>query len=412
MKGEWVRRPQNGMAVVFLHGVLSSSEACWQHANGTYWPALLASDVRTNRAGIYVFSYRTNIFSKTYRLGDAVDALKEHLRLDGLFNCHTLVFVAHSMGGLVARKLVVERVVELRDKDICVGLFLLASPSLGAGYANMLEPLARLFGHSQADALRFSENNAWLMDLDKEFLNLKEAETIKLVGKELVEDVFIIFDRFVRSHIVPSFSGIRYFGEPFKVPDSNHFSIAKPDSAEAIQHRLLVQFISEIAAAEMDELPIEQELRGRLEAWLRACEEAELPFRTYHKLAAVFAMRSRFAASCFNSVGEDTAAKIDDWLRGTILSQTECERGLGARIVLAQDDAVSMAAAIARKEGAEEIDERHLLLAMLQDRSKGTLREICKRLGEKSLESIYRAAKLGRPRRIPPDASVVPSLKF
>jgi hypothetical protein len=46
-----------------------------------------------------------------------------------------------------------------------------------------------------------------------------------------------------RKPVVELSSGARYFGEPYKVPKSNHSSIAKPDSKDAIQHRLLCQFI-------------------------------------------------------------------------------------------------------------------------------------------------------------------------
>jgi pimeloyl-ACP methyl ester carboxylesterase len=245
MKGDWVRHPQKGVAVVFVHGVLSSGDGCWKSPNGAYWPSLLCEDPLAEGVGVYVFHYRTEIFSGTYRLGDAVDSLKEHMRLDDVFDCRSVIFVAHSMGGLVVRKLLVERVADFRDKGVSVGLFLVASPSLGSQYANLLAPLARFMGHAQADALRFSQNNAWLMDLDKEFTNLKEAQTLRLFGKELVEDVFIVFRALIRAQVVQPFAGARYFGEALKVPGSDHFSIAKPESAAAIQHRLLVRFIAE-----------------------------------------------------------------------------------------------------------------------------------------------------------------------
>jgi len=48
-------------------------------------------------------------------------------------------------------------------------------------------------------------------------------------------------------------------------------------------------------------LPLEEELRGRLELRLRACMEGEVPFRTFHKLAALFAMRSGFARKLLRS---------------------------------------------------------------------------------------------------------------
>ena len=45
MDGKWVRQPKAGAGVViFVHGILSSGEACWKHSNGTYWPTLLTED--------------------------------------------------------------------------------------------------------------------------------------------------------------------------------------------------------------------------------------------------------------------------------------------------------------------------------------------------------------------------------
>jgi hypothetical protein len=412
MKGEWTRRSKNGVAVVFLHGVLSSGDTCWQNANGTYWPSLLANESTTEALGIYVFTYRTNLFSGTYRLGDVVDALKEHMRLDGVFDCRTLIFVAHSMGGLVARKLLVERANEFRDKGTLVGLFLVASPSLGARYANMLAPLAGFFGHSQADALRFSQNNAWLMDLDKEFTNLKEAGTIRLVGKELVEDVFVTLTGLIRTQVVEPFAGAKYFGDAFKVPGSDHFSIAKPESANAIQHRLLVRFISEMPSRRANKLPIERELRRQLEVRLRSCEEAELPFRTFHKLSALLAMRSKFASTCLENAGPGTAARIDKWLRKAIQSQEKNERGQGdSSYSLDADPSIEGAMLIAQNEDASEVDERHLLLALLADRTTATIDTIAKKLGETNMQSIKAAAETGRPARIHPGHSVVPYLE-
>ena len=54
----------------------------------------------------------------------------------------------------------------------------------------------------------------------------------------------------MRKQVVRTFSGARYFGEPYKVPDSDHFSIAKVDGPMAIQHRLLRQFILEFSDCE------------------------------------------------------------------------------------------------------------------------------------------------------------------
>lgn len=80
MEGKWIRRPQTGTSVVFIHGILSDGDVCWRHGNGTYWPDLLADEAELASIGIYVFTYRTGFSSGSYALGDAVDALKTHTR--------------------------------------------------------------------------------------------------------------------------------------------------------------------------------------------------------------------------------------------------------------------------------------------------------------------------------------------
>jgi len=336
------------------------------------------------------------------------------MRVDGVFDCHKLVFVAHNIGGLVVRKLLVERVTDFRDKHISVGLFLVASPSLGSRYANMTKPLARFLGHSRAAALRFSQNNAWQMELDKEFTNLKEAKTIRLVGQELVEDIFVALPELIRAQVVEPFAGAKCFGESLKVPGSDHFSIAKPDSSQAIQHQLLLRFIAEMPTHEEGRLPLEEELRERLEVRLRACKEGGVPFRTFHKLSALFAMRSGFAWNCFEAAGQGMAGRIERWLREVILAQAKNERGQGVPIgSLDADLSIASAALIARKERASQIDQRHLLLALLADKNTGTMSEIAKNLSATRRESIQAAAETGRPRElrlVPHVRSAVPPL--
>lgn len=241
MHGEWVRRPSGSTSVVFVHGILSSGEACWRHANVAYWPELLKYEAELETVGIYVYSYQTGIASGSYSLTNVVDDLKERFfNLDHVADSKKIVFVCHSMGGIV------ERLNDLLDHKIEIGFYLVASPSLGSDYANWLEPIARYAGHAQAQALRFSQDNQWLNDLDKTFMNLKESKRLTIYGKELLEDKFITLKKFLRKQVVQPFSGSRYFGDSFKVAGSDHFSIAKPQDKEAIQHRLLKTFIEDL----------------------------------------------------------------------------------------------------------------------------------------------------------------------
>ena len=259
MKGEWLRKPTAITTVVFVHGVLSSSEACWRHENGAYWPELLKDEPELAALGIYNFTYPTTFFTGNYDLSRVVDDLKTHLSLDGVLQSQHIIFVCHSMGGIVVRKYIVERILDLLNHQTNLGLFLVASPSLGSKYAELLKPLAERLGHAQADALRFAENNRWLNGLDKEFKNLLGRENFSIIikGKELSEQNFIELVKlpilkwawrlltFRREQLVPPISGERYFPEPKMISGSDHSSIAKPANKEAEQHRLLCQFIKD-----------------------------------------------------------------------------------------------------------------------------------------------------------------------
>ena len=53
-----------------------------RNENGIYWPDLVVAEPDLENVGVYVFTYETGVFSGGYSIGDAVDALKEYLRLD------------------------------------------------------------------------------------------------------------------------------------------------------------------------------------------------------------------------------------------------------------------------------------------------------------------------------------------
>jgi pimeloyl-ACP methyl ester carboxylesterase len=251
----WLREPNaRDTAVVFVHGIFSGGVQCWSAAGGAFWPALLAREPGLEAVGIFVFSYRTSAFSKTYSVGDIVDALREELKLTKIREYRRVIFVCHSMGGIVVRKYLVARQVDLIERGTEIGLFMVASPSLGSVQAGTLYPLLGLLRNTQAKILRFSQQNVWLNDLDKDFTDLLASRKVAITGKELVEDLPLqIFRwRLLRVRLfrqtVPPYSAAKYFGESFKVPGSDHGTICKPSTAADIQHRLLVDFVTRMIA--------------------------------------------------------------------------------------------------------------------------------------------------------------------
>lgn len=176
------------------------------------------------------------------------------------------------MGGIVVRRYIVQRHVELVERGTEVGLFLVASPSLGSPYATWLAPIAKFMGHAQGAALAFCEQNLWLNDLNTDFRNLLARRKLVVYGKELVEDKFVVLKRVgIFKQVVPPFSGALYFGDPVKIPASDHFSIAKPDGPDAFQHRLLCQFVENLVQTAFD-ATIVSESNGEHRTHVGNCE--------------------------------------------------------------------------------------------------------------------------------------------
>ena len=116
MEGHWLRPASNGVVLIFVHGLLSSSETAWSVGSQTSWPQLVVHDSELASVGVYTFTYSSHILSGTYRIGDAVDALKEQLGLGGLYASKTLIFVCHSMGGILVRQFIVDRQLDLSKR--------------------------------------------------------------------------------------------------------------------------------------------------------------------------------------------------------------------------------------------------------------------------------------------------------
>jgi hypothetical protein len=250
--GKWVREPKDDTCIVFMHGILSDGERAWTNGNGMSWPQLLAQEPSVKDIGIYVFSYRSDLFCRTYSLKDVADSIREYFfRLDALCKYRRVVFVCHSMGGIAVRKFIVANQLKLVQHKIELGLFLLASPSLGSQDANAVWFFARLIRSSQAEALRFSQSNVWLNELNDDFRTLKESGTLRIKGKELVEDEPITIKNVLgfTTQTVEPWSAATYFGEPYKIPHSDHVSIAKPKDEYEPQHRQLVHFIKDMRIA-------------------------------------------------------------------------------------------------------------------------------------------------------------------
>lgn len=241
----WYSLTSSDTVFIFVHGIFSNANDCWK-SSGNFWPKILKEDMRFNGPSIFLGGYSTDFSSGIYRINNAAEELLSYLSVSDAsgnpapLSKPAIIFVAHSTGGLVVRYLL-ERYQELfREKT--VGLVLLASPSRGSEWSNRLEWLHKLFKNKMAGQL--ARDNDSVVDLDVRFADLVHQRRIpKLVGIDAFEHKFIIPGiLFNTENVVSASDSASYFGAYKILPNTDHFSIAKPVSPSDPSHHLLWEF--------------------------------------------------------------------------------------------------------------------------------------------------------------------------
>jgi len=192
--------------------------------------------------------YHTATLASEYGVAECAEELFAALRrpsggkLASPLDHPAIVFVCHSMGGIVVRSMLERHGADFHSKT--VGLCLMASPSMGSRYASLLSPIAKLFGSKAGRQLEFSSD--FLADLDDRFmvfLNSRPAGAT--VGAEAIEhkSQIPIVGRFF-SNTVEKYSAARYFSMRRRLPETTHSTIVKPLSIEGEGHAFLFDFLS------------------------------------------------------------------------------------------------------------------------------------------------------------------------
>ncbi len=242
----WISQTDSDVVFIFVHGVLSSSDDGWKHTDGTFWPELVASTGQFKKPNVYVGGYPTSVGDPSFGIEQAALHLFGTLsRGDPApLSKQEIIFVAHSTGGLVVRQMLLNETATFANKK--VGLFLLASPSRGSEWAERVRGLSNLLNHKMISELR--TNSGLLVSMDKRFSELLARRRIWMIaGMDVFESRFVVPGWLWSSSVVVDPEQSRwYFGEPRMVPNSDHFSIAKPtkdkNSADHYPHEYLMEF--------------------------------------------------------------------------------------------------------------------------------------------------------------------------
>lgn len=217
----WVKRadPPSKVAVVFVHGLFGDTDGTWTNANGQSFFQLLKSAPSVgSQVDIFAFGFTSNTLkSGSLDVREAANMLEQSLQYNGVWDYPTVVFVAHSMGGLVAMREIIDNPAHRNKVPL---MMFYATPQEGSQITAIAQHIVnnpavrQMLMADQNDFLK-TLNDDWgrIPDQDKPTINCA-YETAPYAGVM----------------IVPWSSATRFCKDvPIAIEGTDHLSIVKPD---------------------------------------------------------------------------------------------------------------------------------------------------------------------------------------
>lgn len=119
------------VAIVFVHGIFGDARDTWTNANGQTFFDLIHDHPNVGKpVDVFTFGFPSGVFDKgAFDVQDASKSLRDKLLFYGVDKYESVVFVAHSMGGLVVMRTLITYP-ELRRQTPLVALY--GTPQEGA----------------------------------------------------------------------------------------------------------------------------------------------------------------------------------------------------------------------------------------------------------------------------------------
>jgi hypothetical protein len=254
----WYKLGKGNRVYVFVHGILSNCEDCFSSELNDFWPQIAHKD--EPEASVFLCNYYSMLWAGEFTINHAADLLSADLQSSWICqdgNCESksvldfeeIVFICHSMGGLVIKDLLCRNDSLFEDKRLKI--VFCSTPSMGSRLMRgTISHLCKMLKFKQALQLGF--NSPTIQAIDEGFVSYvsSRARHDSIVGMELVENMPTRIFGPLKVRVVTEQSGKRY-AELFSgrgwvgyiIPDATHSTICKPRNAESRQQTYLRTFI-------------------------------------------------------------------------------------------------------------------------------------------------------------------------
>ncbi len=217
--------------IFFIHGLGGNAQTTWG-----LFPSLIRNEAELKGHELHFFSYPTALFSlpwsKKYpKIQTLANALRTEIETRFPRNSN-IILVCHSLGGLIARKYLVEEVKNKRPLQV-QGVLLYSVPNNGAGLASIAKHISRW--HNQLRQL--CQNADVIRDLSTDWVTFKMKDALRM------RYVIAALDR-----IVDEESAGQFWGNPETdtLSDRGHINVVKPRDSNDMPFLILKKFVSSV----------------------------------------------------------------------------------------------------------------------------------------------------------------------
>lgn len=171
---KFYRQSEAKRLIIFVHGFIGDARETWLHdRTSSYWPELITTDEAFSDADIATYRYETSLFEQSFSIDEIADNLRLRLNAAKIPEKYDeVVFLTHSMGGLVTRAFALK----FRDLLNIRAIYFFATPTNGADLAN----LASLVPNSkQAEGLKNLQESLYLQSQSSQWLASEQHINIR-----------------------------------------------------------------------------------------------------------------------------------------------------------------------------------------------------------------------------------------
>jgi len=219
----YLRRTNADTVIVFVHGVFGGSVGTWTNSeSGAYWPKLLLEDDTFKAADVYVYSYATPYLAASYTIDELIENMRLMMDNDEVFQKHkNVVFICHSMGGLVVRGLI-KRYPSNAAKVPLIYFF--STPTAGSHVTELAQFLSR---NPQLKGMLPAGSDAYVTNLQHDWRALPLHVNSRCAYEKL--DTYGL-------RIVDEQSASALCDGPVDPIDTNHIDIVKPRDRNGVPY--------------------------------------------------------------------------------------------------------------------------------------------------------------------------------